>query len=539
MRQSHRAVSVLVRVMAGVVLAAVVLALATGRSARAADEPRIALVMGNGGYSYGALPNPPNDARAIAGALETVGFEVDTVLDASQREMKRAIVDFGERLAAAGPTAVGLFYYAGHGVQANGANYLIPLDADLRRVADLDIEAVEAEWALLQMREAGNAVNFLILDACRDNPLPRGLRTSIGGLARMDAPVGTFVAYATSPGATAEDGAGGNSPYTTALVEHLHRDGLAAEILFRNVRNRVIELTDGRQVPWDSSSLRGGDFCFAGCGGGAAVEPGAAAETVNEDAVELAYWSSIRDSDDPSSFEAYLADYPNGAFRRLAEVRLAALTAEPEIAAPAPASESITAREDATPARPPQKPGATAVSSGAPSNVVSGEAGAGSANAAYASNPDPVQGALDLIAGRWRGQSQTLDFVTNTWMTNPVTVEIARTGPSSARMINGSVRDETEYDGRAFWTLSTDTATGLTADVEGRYTRVEGPNANGDAQLESEFIMANTMGAVIEMRSVLTVEEGRRLSQDTRERPYGSFEQPILADHTELTRADR
>jgi len=501
----------------------VVCALFSATGVRAADgDRRIALVMGNGGYAHGSLPNPVSDANLIADALEGVGFDVTKVTDADQREMKRQIVDFGERLAAAGPTAVGLFYYAGHGVQANGANYLIPIGANLRRVADLDIEAVEADWALLQMREAGNAVNFLILDACRNNPLPRGLRASISGLARMNAPVGTFVAYATSPGATAEDGAGDNSPYTQALVEMLTEEGLAAEILFRNVRNRVIELTEGRQVPWDSSSLRGGDFCFADCRANTDAAPGEVASSAvgsspsasaaPSHAVELAYWNTIKDSTDPASFEAYLADFPSGQFMRLANLRLNTLQSA---AAPEPVLQ---------PASEPVSPG----------NTVAAPRGSGAGSTTV---DDSVQAVVDVIVGRWTGSSRTLDLSTNTWSTANATVEVVRTGPFTDQTYIGSAVSTTSYQGLSFASDVRDNTIGLVVRVEGRYSRVEGPDANGDFETEAYTTVTNGSGLALEAREVMRLSNGV-LTSDTYLRAMGSPTEHVLTQHSELRRVE-
>jgi formylglycine-generating enzyme required for sulfatase activity len=232
-------------------------------AAPAAAEPRVALVIGNGNYGAGfsKLPNPPNDARLIAKALKDAGFDVTTVLDANKDQMKRAFADFGQRLADKGPDAVGLFYYAGHGVQVGGANYLIPTAANISKEADVDMEAVNADWVLQQMEFAGNRMNIIILDACRNNPLPAGKRSADKGLARMDAPKGSFLAYSTAPGATAVDGKGSNSPYSAALAKAIESDRVPLEQLFRNVRVNVMNETGEEQVPWDASSLTG-EFYF-------------------------------------------------------------------------------------------------------------------------------------------------------------------------------------------------------------------------------------------------------------------------------------
>jgi formylglycine-generating enzyme required for sulfatase activity len=232
-------------------------------TAPAAAEPRVALVIGNGNYGAGfsSLPNPPNDAKLITKALKGAGFEVMTVLDADQKQMKKAFSDFGQKLADKGKDAVGLFYYAGHGVQVNGANYLIPTGANIAKEGDVDMEAVNADWVLQQMEFAGNRMNIIILDACRNNPLPAGKRSADRGLARMDAPRGSFLAYSTAPGDAAIDGKGSNSPYSEALAKAIESDRVPLEQLFRDVRVNVMNATGEEQVPWDASSLTG-EFYF-------------------------------------------------------------------------------------------------------------------------------------------------------------------------------------------------------------------------------------------------------------------------------------
>lgn len=228
--------------------------------AQAAD--RIALVIGNGAYdALGPLANPANDARLISRTLGRAGFDVTLLIDAEQRAMKRAIRDFGDRLQAAGRDATGLFYFAGHGVQAQGHNFLIPVAAGIRKESDLEIEGVEANWVLRQMEGAGNATNIVILDACRNNPFARSFRSATQGLAQMDAPTGSFVAHATAPGELAYDGDGANSPYSAALARAIEVPGLPIEQMFKQVRINVLQETDGLQTPWDSSSLIG-DFYF-------------------------------------------------------------------------------------------------------------------------------------------------------------------------------------------------------------------------------------------------------------------------------------
>lgn len=228
-------------------------------AAPALAAPRLALVIGNSKYGaeIGKLPNPANDAALMATTLAKLGFNVTKLIDADQKQMKRAIADFGSALIAAGPDAAGLFFYAGHGVQIGGENYLIPIGAVIEKEADAELEAVQADWVMKQMEFAGNRINIIVLDACRNNPLARGMRSSTRGLARMDAPKGSFIAYSTAPGETAADGDTKNSPYTQALTKAMLEPGIAIEETFRNARVDVLNATGEKQVPWESSSLTG------------------------------------------------------------------------------------------------------------------------------------------------------------------------------------------------------------------------------------------------------------------------------------------
>lgn len=225
----------------------------------ASAQRRLALVIGNGAYANGPLANPPNDAADIAKALKAVGFEVMLKTQVDRRTMEQAIREFGSKLRDGG---VGLFYFAGHGLQIDGRNYLIPVDAVVQDEADVRYEAVDAGFVLAKMEVAGNGLNIVILDACRDNPFARSFRSQEKGLAKMDAPVGSIVAYATAPGSVAADGKGRNGLYTSKLLKYLPQSGLKIEELFKQVRREVLDESGGAQVPWESSSLAG-DFSFA------------------------------------------------------------------------------------------------------------------------------------------------------------------------------------------------------------------------------------------------------------------------------------
>jgi hypothetical protein len=226
---------------------------------------RLALVIGNGAYPSRPLRNPPNDAAAVAAVLRDLGFTVSSGINKSQAEMEQMIRDFGRRLQST--CGVGLFYYAGHGVQIAGQNYLIPVNADLETEADYKYKTVDLNWALDQMYSEHNPLNIVILDACRTDPFPRSHRSVQLGLAQVSAPTGTLIAYATAPDSTANDGDGANSPYTAELMKQMRVPGVLVETMLRHVAEAVSARTNGKQEPWFNANIKG-DFYFS-TGGGA------------------------------------------------------------------------------------------------------------------------------------------------------------------------------------------------------------------------------------------------------------------------------
>ena len=223
-----------------------------------AKERRIALVIGNSAYNFSPLTNPVNDAKGMAIALKKLGFSVTLRTDADQRSMKESIRLFGKKLRSGG---VGLFYFAGHGLQVKGRNYLIPVGAKIESESDVEYEAVDAGRVLGKMEDAGNVLNIIMLDACRNNPFGRSFRSAEKGLAKMDAPTGSILAYATAPGSVASDGPGRNGLYTSSLLKRMMTPGLKIEDVFKQVRIDVLKTSENKQVPWESSSLTG-DFFF-------------------------------------------------------------------------------------------------------------------------------------------------------------------------------------------------------------------------------------------------------------------------------------
>ncbi|MEL7131299.1 MAG: caspase family protein, partial [Pseudomonadota bacterium] len=310
-------------------------------------EERIALVIGNSNYSsVSSLDNAVNDAEMISASLSDVGFEVTLVVNSTQLDLKRAIAQFGRRLRAAGPDTVGLFYYAGHGVQSFGSNYLLPVDASLTDAADLDLVAFEASSVLRQMASARNRTNIVILDACRNNPFEDIPDLNDNGLAEMKAPTGTYLAYATAPGAVAFDGVGENSPYTAALAQAIQTEGAPIEAVFKQVRVSVLEETSGAQTPWDTSSLTQ-DFVFRK---GRQLTPAEVAERQ--------LWNSVSQSSDPVQIMLFLRSYPDGMFAAEARAALTVALQDELSGGAAPVVEADPAPEpeapvSASPAPPP------------------------------------------------------------------------------------------------------------------------------------------------------------------------------------------
>ena len=221
----------------------------------ASPERRTALVIGNSSYDTGSLRNPVNDADDMAASLKRLGFDVILKKNATQQDMEDAIRNFGDRLKKGG---VGLFFYAGHGAQIAGKNFLLPIGARIDRDTDVKYRAMDTDMVLDEMGNAGNPMNIVILDACRDNPFGKSFRTASRGLAIISsAPRGTLVSYSTSPGNIAADGGGRNSPYTGSLMKHMMTPGLPIEEVFKNVRQDLGRQTGGKQIPWELSSLEG------------------------------------------------------------------------------------------------------------------------------------------------------------------------------------------------------------------------------------------------------------------------------------------
>jgi formylglycine-generating enzyme required for sulfatase activity len=287
------------------------------------DEARVALIIGNSSYRAAPLANPANDAADLAHALEQKGFTVLVRENVSERGLKEAVEAFAGHLKKGG---VGLFFFAGHGIQLKDQNYLLPTDLGFDSEADIAFKSVSAEYVLSRMADAGNRVNIVILDACRNNPFQQSRRSVSRGLGAMSvgkAERGTFIAYATSPGATAADGEGRNGLYTKYLLQSLFTEDSDIDKVFGRVRSAVVQETNGDQVPWISSSLVG-NFFFDPLQDGIAARAPAhklnanpdgdqGQPVVNYDPVqERAFWERIKDSRNVADFKAYLERFPSG-----------------------------------------------------------------------------------------------------------------------------------------------------------------------------------------------------------------------------------
>lgn len=291
-------------------------------------EKRIALVIGNSAYSnISELTNPKNDAELMVTTLGSVGFEVVSAFDANFQDMSRAVKKFGKKLRSSGENTVGLFYYAGHGVQANGTNYLIPLETEIESTSDLNLEALNAADILDQMEDAGNRLNLVILDACRNNPFRGNVRSGGRGLARMNAARGSLIAFSTAPGQVAADGEGRNSPYTEALVEAIKRPGLAVEQVFKQARISVGKKTGKRQTPWEESSLEG-DFYFVPGAPGPIKQQVTAPSTSEAERI----WNQIKSTTNIEILETYSTQYKSTFFATLAQARIEELNKSKNVA---------------------------------------------------------------------------------------------------------------------------------------------------------------------------------------------------------------
>ncbi len=276
-------------------------------------EARVALVIGNAAYPGAVLANPLNDAKAMTRFLQGAGFEVVERLDATRESMQAALATAAGRMT--GRQAMAVFYYAGHGIQVDWRNYLIPVDASPSSAAEARATTLDLGTVVEAFRKAGSRRIILVLDACRDNPFRQA--TTGSGLAPMDAPAGTLLAYATAPGHVADDGSLGNGLYTGYLLEELARPGTRIEDILKRVRLGVRRDSSGRQIPWESTSLEDDFYFLPGKG-----EPLTDSERDARLDQQVAQWGQVEKSNSPESLITFLASHPSGPFSELAQFRL-------------------------------------------------------------------------------------------------------------------------------------------------------------------------------------------------------------------------
>ena len=300
-------------------------------------EKRVALVIGNSDYQYvGRLDNPSNDARLMANTLKGLGFQLignGPQIDLNKAAFDGALQKFGNAVVGAD---VALFYYAGHGMQVHGENFLVPISANPTKEADVYLQMVDTNVVLSQMEGAGTKLNIVVLDACRNNPFGgRGFRAVSGGLAQMQAPEGTLISYATQPGRKALDGKGADSPYSKALADTIKTPGLGLFEAFNEVGLKVQKETGGAQQPWVSSSPIAGSFYFAGSPAGDAKQPAPAVDAARQD------FAVAQKIDTSEIWQGFLQNHPTGMFAGAARARLAELQKK-QLAMVSPPAQSIT-----------------------------------------------------------------------------------------------------------------------------------------------------------------------------------------------------
>lgn len=282
---------------------------------------KLALVLGNSNYQHTSkLKNPANDAKLITAKLEEIGFEVVGKQDLSNKETQALVAEFAQKISEVGEDGIVLFYYAGHGIQYNGENFIVPVDANLTSDTDIILQGINTSIVLKIIELAGAKTNVVVLDACRNNPFVGVSRSVSNGLARMDSPSGSLIAYSTAPGAVALDGDGENSPYTAALAEYITDPTLTLEGVFKKVRRKVYYDTDKAQTTWESTSLIEEVYLVDRQG-----EDSAASTDVQKPAAlveEELFWNQIRDKKDPQLFQTYLQMFPQGKFREIALAQL-------------------------------------------------------------------------------------------------------------------------------------------------------------------------------------------------------------------------
>lgn len=316
-----------------------------------AAPDRLALVVGNSEYKFAPLANPKHDAVGMAQLLEKAGFTVDRQLDTDLAQLQAAVSRFGQAIKDP-QVKFGLFYYAGHGLQQDWRNYLVPVSAQIRNAADVPKQTVDVSQLLRYMEQAQGRNFLIILDACRDDPFAGTFRPTAKGLSQFDAPVGSLLAYATAPGNVAQDGHGKNGLYTSYLLREFAVQGVRVEDAFKRVRLSVRMASNGQQIPWESTSLEDDLYLFPS-------HDRALSESEKDQLLEreMSSWLRVKNSTDPETLAAFIREFPSGSASELAQSRLNRLFAAMMVreqqrlgtlaASAATAVQELTAREDA------------------------------------------------------------------------------------------------------------------------------------------------------------------------------------------------
>ena len=388
-----------IRALAAGILLAVVAFVAPPAQANG----RVALLIGNNAYPSSPLRNAVNDSRDLGAVLRELGFKTIVKENTSRAQMIAALQEFGKALEGA---EAALFFYAGHAMQFKDRNYLIPIDAVMGSEDDVTFFSVDVTQIFDRMERARTRFNFVILDACRDNPFKDTFRVSASGLAQMSGPSGTLIAYATAPGSTAQDGFGRNGVYTGHILQNIKVPDMPVEVLFRKVREGVERDTKRLQTPWELSSIKG-DFVFNATGRAAAAGAPAGGPSADVAAqYELQFWKSVQDSNRADDIQAYLEKYPNGVFAPLAKNRIDSLLGRSRIAAAAPTQQRpATAAPDAAPASPAASaaspattpPPQAAPGSGRPPPVAAAARSEGTPPTAAQKGAEPAAGPKDPV----------------------------------------------------------------------------------------------------------------------------------------------
>ena len=292
--------------------------LAVDRTAAPANDKRVALVIGNSTYRGSPLKNPVNDARDMANSLRGFGFEVIERTNLTTRQVGQTLREFRSKLT---PGSVAVVFYAGHGVQIKGENYLPTVDAEINGEEDIPLQSLSTRQIMDVLADSRSRMNLVFLDACRDNPYSRSFRSASRGIAKENAPSGTLISFATRPGSVAADGDGRNGLYTSVLLQQIKQSNQPIEQVLKRVVSGVRVASKGQQEPWMEGSIEG-DFCFGSCGLG----NGNTAPSSSQGDADEKYWEDSKAVGSKAGYEAYLLAYPNGKFSNIAKAHIERLS---------------------------------------------------------------------------------------------------------------------------------------------------------------------------------------------------------------------